>query len=380
MDMLFSRVEPVTRRQPRRFEGLEGSLLMMRERIAEDIYCFSSDVYAQVNAGAVVTPEGTLLIDTLATPGETRGIEDFLEHRLGSRVRYLVNTHYHADHSSGSYLFPGATIVTHALSRGLLDTRGRQGLGMAKAENREFSQVQVVLPEITFAHGTLALQMGKRTMRILALPGHSPDGIGVLVEEDRILFSGDAVMPLPHIRDGDVGTQVRTLRTIASMGLENIVQGHGEVILRGEIDELIGSHITYLERIEREVLAAVRRGWTEMDLQQITIEKCGKSRILLNGLASELHWQNLLALHRRFASGAPPATVSAAPRAASSHSVAGRARRVTASRRSGSSTSRARSSARARHPQSARRKTSARATPARRRAARPKPRAARRAR
>ncbi len=353
---------------------------MMRERIAEDIYCFSSDVYAQVNAGAVVTPEGTLLIDTLATPGEAREIRDFLENRLGSRVRYLVNTHYHADHSSGSFLFPGATIITHALSRGLLDTRGRQGLGMAKAENRDFSQVQVMLPEVTFVRGTLALQMGKRTLRILALPGHSPDGIGVLVEEDRILFSGDAVMPLPHIRDGDLGTQMRTLRTIAGMGLENIVQGHGEVILRGEIDELIGSHITYLERIEREVLAAVRRGWSEMDLQQITIEKCGKSRILLNGLAAELHWQNLLALYRRFAAGGLPATVRAAPRPVSPRSASHRATRPPARTSGRSSTSRARSSARTKRPPASRRKSPARATPARNRAARPKPRAARRAR
>jgi glyoxylase-like metal-dependent hydrolase (beta-lactamase superfamily II) len=293
---------------------------MMRERIAEDIYCFSSDVYAQVNAGAVVTPEGAVLIDTLATPGETHDIREFIETRLGSRVRYVVNTHYHADHSSGSYLFPGATLVAHALSRELLDTRGRQGLGMAKAENRDFSHVQVVLPEITFRQGTIALQMGKRTLRMLMLPGHSADGIGVLVEEDRILFSGDAVMPLPHVRDGNVATQIRTLRAIAAMGLENIVQGHGEVVLRGEIDELIGSHIAYLERVEREVAAAVRRGWTEMDLQQITIEKCGKSRILLNGLAPELHWQNLLTLFRRFSAGelampAIPASRSAAKRA-----------------------------------------------------------------
>jgi glyoxylase-like metal-dependent hydrolase (beta-lactamase superfamily II) len=353
---------------------------MMRERIAEDIYCFMSDVYAQVNAGAVVTPEGTVLIDTLATPGETREIRDFLENRLGSRVRYLVNTHYHADHSSGSFLFPGATLITHALTRGLLDTRGRRGLGMAKSENREFAQVQVVLPEVTFARGTLALQMGKRTLRMLVLPGHSPDGIGVLIEEDRILFSGDAVMPLPHIRDGDVATQVRTLRTIAAMGLENVVQGHGEVILRGEIDEMIGSHITYLERVEREVLAGVRRGWTELDLQQITIEKCGKSRILLNGLAPELHWQNLLALYRRFAGGELPAKTAEAPRAAALRPPSRRAGRAQDATHRRSLTSRAKTSARTKRSKPARRTTPARATSARTRAARPKPRAARRAR
>ncbi len=338
---------------------------MMRERIAEDIYCFSSDVYAQVNAGAVVTPEGAVLIDTLATPGETRGIREFLEGRLGGRVRYVINTHYHADHSSGSYLFPAATLVTHALSRQLLDTRGRQGLGMAKAENRDFSHAQVMLPEVTFAQGSIALQMGKRTMRLLALPGHSADGIGVLVEEDRILFSGDAVMPLPHVRDGEVATQIRTLRAIAAMGLENIVQGHGEVILRGEIDEMIGSHIAYLERVEREVAAAVRRGWTEMDLQQITIEKCGKSRILLNGLAPELHWQNLVTLFRRFSAGELAMPAIPPSRASSNRGRAAKKSAATHSRRA----------APARRAARARTKSTRKAKPVR--AARPRPAAAR---
>jgi glyoxylase-like metal-dependent hydrolase (beta-lactamase superfamily II) len=305
---------------------------MLRERIAEDIYCFSSDVYAQVNAGAVVTSEGTLLIDTLGVPSETREVKEFLESRLGNYVRYVVNTHYHADHSGGTCFFPGATVAAHALCRTMLDTRAREALGSAKSDNRELADIQVVLPSLTFARGSLSLQMGKRTMRMVALPGHSPDGIGVLIEEDRILFSGDAMMPLPHIRDGDVETLVRTLRMISGMGLENIVQGHGEVILRGEIDEMINSHLAYLERVEREVRAAIRRGWSQEDLQPITIEKCGKSRILLNGLAPDLHWQNLVSLYRRFQAEevqvpqAPPVT-RPHPGASAKHQPPGRRKR-----------------------------------------------------
>jgi cyclase len=273
---------------------------MIRERIAEDVYYFSSDIYVQVCAGAVVTPEGTILIDTLALPEETREIRSFLETRLESRVRYVVNTHFHADHTSGSCLFPQAAVVSHELCRSLLETRGRAALAAARATNPALGELEVVLPSITFRRGSATLQLGKRSLRLVHLPGHSPDGIGVLLEEDRILFAGDVVMPLPHVRDGDADRMRQSLKTISGMGLENIVQGHGEVILRGEIDEMITSHLTYLDRIEKEVHAGLRRGWTKDDLEQITIEQCGKSRILLNGLAGELHLQNLGAIYDRY--------------------------------------------------------------------------------
>jgi glyoxylase-like metal-dependent hydrolase (beta-lactamase superfamily II) len=119
------------------------------------------------------------------------------------------------------------------------------------------------------------------------------------LEEERILFAGDAMMPLPYFRDGDMDTLITTLKTINGMGLENIVQGHGDVILRGEIDEMVASHLVYLERIRKEALNAVRWKWTIDDLHQIPIEKCGKSRILLNGLAPDLHYQNLVAVFQK---------------------------------------------------------------------------------
>ena len=60
---------------------------MQRERVADDIYVFTSEVYAQVTAGAVITSEGAIFIDTLVFPEETRNIRNFIEGRLGCPVR-----------------------------------------------------------------------------------------------------------------------------------------------------------------------------------------------------------------------------------------------------------------------------------------------------
>jgi glyoxylase-like metal-dependent hydrolase (beta-lactamase superfamily II) len=272
---------------------------MLRERIAEDVSFFSSDLYAQVCAGVIGTPDGAILIDTLALPSETREIRDFIEQRLNTTVRFVVNTHHHADHCGGNYLFPKAQIISHETCRNLMEMKGRKALEAAKQENRDLVDAQIVPPNLTFREGSLYFLVGKRTIRIFPLPGHTPDGIGVLLEEERILFAGDAMMPLPFFRDGDMDTLIGTLQMINGMGLENIVQGHGDVILRGEIEEMVASHLVYLERIRREAMNAVRWNWSVDDLRQIPIEKCGKSRILLNGLASDLHFQNLTTVFRK---------------------------------------------------------------------------------
>ena len=82
---------------------------MHRERVSENVFWFQSEVYAQVTAGVVVGPQWAVVIDTLALPDETLGMREFIEHELSVPVRYVINTHYHADHAWGNCFFPGAT-------------------------------------------------------------------------------------------------------------------------------------------------------------------------------------------------------------------------------------------------------------------------------
>ena len=272
---------------------------MIRERVADNVYVFTSELYAQVNSGAVIGPDWSVLIDTLAYPEEIAEIKEFVEIRLGTPVRYIINTHYHADHVLGNAAFPGATVIGHRLARELMGTRARAALRAASEENRSLQDVELVLPGIVMESGTMSLRVGKRTLEILALPGHSPDGLGVLVSEDRVLFSGDAMMPIPYFVDGDVEELLASLKRIPRLKLENLVQGHGEVILRGEIQNAIRSNVSYLTAMKRQVARAARRKDPEAALLEITIEECGKARILLGGLAPELHRRNLAALLRQ---------------------------------------------------------------------------------
>ncbi len=269
---------------------------MHRERVSENVFWFQSEVYAQVTAGVVAGPQWAVVIDTLALPDETLTIREFIEHELNVPVRYVINTHYHADHAWGNCFFPGATVIAHTRCRELLEERGIPSLETAKRQNPALRQVKIVLPQMTFVDGDLTLRVGKKNLILSTAFGHSEDGIAVLVEEDRILFAGDSFMPIPHIVDGDVDENIASIKHIAKMGLENIVQGHGDIILRGEIDAAVKENLNYLNAVKKAVKSAARRRNALELLEEIRIEECGKSKVYLGGLAEALHQSNLRAL------------------------------------------------------------------------------------
>ncbi|MEJ2411610.1 MAG: MBL fold metallo-hydrolase [Anaerolineales bacterium] len=273
--------------------------MIHRERVADDVYTFQSDIYAQVNAGAVIGQDWAVVIDTLAFPDETLAIREFIEDELKRKVRYVINTHYHADHSWGNCYFPGAYILSSALCRDLLEEFGKKSLARALESDSTFQKTQIILPHLTLTEGVLELIIGEKTLRFIDLPGHSPDGIGVYIVEDEVLFAGDVWMPIPHIVDGDSEVMRESLRNIGKLTIENVVQGHGEVILRGEVNSSIKDRIHYLDVIDKIVADAALDDFPGEYLKEKTIEECGKSRILLGGAAEEIHQQNLRHLYEK---------------------------------------------------------------------------------
>jgi glyoxylase-like metal-dependent hydrolase (beta-lactamase superfamily II) len=273
--------------------------MIQRERIAENVYAFQSDLYVQVTAGVVVGPEWAVAIDTLAFPEETLAIRDFVEQELKVPIRYVINTHYHADHAWGTCFFPGALVISHSLCRNFLETKSIPALENARSQNVSLRQSKIILPHLTFSEGTLSLKVGKKNLTMLPLPGHTEDGMGIFIEEDRVLFSGDVFMPLPYIVDGDIDQMIDTYKRVANMSLENIVQGHGDVVLRGEIELTIEDHLKYLSTIRKHVRRASRRKYPRDLLETLDVESCGKSRVILGGMAEELHQRNLISLFRK---------------------------------------------------------------------------------
>jgi len=275
---------------------------MLRERVADDIYVFTSDLYVKVTAGVIFASQGVVVIDTLLFLQETSELLDLVRRRSRNGVCYVVNTHSHSDHVYGTYLFDGAEVIGHELCRQTLQKHGEKDLAHAKDRIPELAEVQLRLPSITFTK-ELTLRLGNKTLRLMHTPGTTPDSIVVYAREDKVLFAGDTVMPVPYIVDGDRLELMESLRAIGKLTLDNIVQGHGGVLLRGEIKATLKSSIAYLDTIYEKVRQKVEDGAPRDELRRIGIESCGKSRIPLDGLVENLHQANLEALYDQLISG-----------------------------------------------------------------------------
>ena len=264
---------------------------MQRERISENVYWLQSELYAQVTAGIIVGPQWAIVVDTLALPEETLAMREFIDNELKVPVRYLIDTHSHADHAWGNCFFPEATIIAHTKCAQYLATSGVAALEATKRENPAFANSHIVLPHLTFDDGEITLKVGKKNLIIMLTPGHTDDGISVFVEDDRILFAA--------LSEGNYVDTLATYTKINSLGLENIIQGHGDIILRGEIDEAMHENITYLTKL-KEVgeKARIKRNPGEY-LSTIHVEDCGKSRVYLGGLSENLHKRNLIWIYKQ---------------------------------------------------------------------------------
>ena len=272
---------------------------MLQERVSSDIYVFTSEFYVQATAGLVVTPQGAVVIDTLPLPVESREMVSFIAHRFPAGVRYVILTHYHADHTYGAYLYPDARVIAHTRCRELLATRGQAALARAKAEAPELEEIVLRLPDLTLDEGEASLHVGDKTFRLLWTPGHAEDVLSVFLDEDRVLFAGDTIMPVPVFLDGDPDVLKASLRRLMELPVESVVQGHGEVILRGEVPIVIQRSIDYVEQIQELVARAVKRGRRRESLADIDVEDCGLSRVALDGRAQQFHVANLLFLYDR---------------------------------------------------------------------------------
>ena len=163
----------------------------------------------------------------------------------------MINTISHADHVYGSCFFPEAKLIAHEKCRVMLEEYGVVALAEAKENTPQLREVEIRLPKMVFDEGML-VRLGGKTVHAISSPGPSPEVCVVHVREEKVLFASDLMMPVPLIATpfSDLPAYKESLRNLASYNLETIVQGHGDILLRGEVDSSIEDSIRYLDDIE----------------------------------------------------------------------------------------------------------------------------------
>jgi recombination protein RecT len=138
---------------------------------------------------------------------------------VGDGLRTIVCTHSHPDHS------PGAALLRDAVGRHVPILGLPSGPGA-----REHSHF---VPDRELAHGE-RLAAGDSTLRVVHTPGHAANHLCLVLEEDRLLFSGDHVLngstTVVDPPDGNMGAYLESLERLAQEEVDFILPAHGHVL------------------------------------------------------------------------------------------------------------------------------------------------------
>jgi glyoxylase-like metal-dependent hydrolase (beta-lactamase superfamily II) len=185
----------------------------------------------------VVTNEGVVVIDALASPAQGERLLATVRGASSQPVRWLILTHHHPDHHFGAVVFrrAGARVIAHPDRRTLASEGGEDALiadwvrvvGLDAMRGFEFADV----PDRPVT-GSDTLRLGGRTL-VIAHPGaaHSPGDLTVWLPKERVLFAGDLLIEdgVTMVVDGDSRILLRALAAVDSLRPAVVVPGHGAI-------------------------------------------------------------------------------------------------------------------------------------------------------
>ena len=224
-------------------------------------------------------------------------------------MKYLVHTHWHADHVLGDGEFRISTGFTRAkiaeqtpkglreivekvppITQGMRDRlRGgkrRDGTPYTDADRRsietevqdldlyvsEAALARAVVPDLAF-EDSLLVDLGGREVRVSFLGrGNTAGDTVVFVPDSRVVVTGDLlVLPTPYGHGCYPGEWIETLRKLMASGATTVVPGHGPVLHEWEYAKKL---VALLESLRAQVGEAVRQGATLKEVRErVTLEE-----------------------------------------------------------------------------------------------------------
>lgn len=238
------------------------------EKITDGVYYATANgtMITGSNDVVIVNDDDVMLVDAGTTPAVARALVQDVKLLSDKPVRWVVNTHFHYDHTDGNSVFgPDVQIIGHEYVRQAIvnldvlhrepfktaqanlpgqieslkkqvsaekDAQQRatlqQQLAATEAEQKQFAEIKPTPPTMTYA-SNLTLFRGRREIRLLFLGrGHTPGDTVVFLPKERIVCTGDLMESrLAYMGDGIFDEWVTTLDALKKLDFDTVLPGHG---------------------------------------------------------------------------------------------------------------------------------------------------------
>ncbi len=243
------------------------------KKVGDGVYvAIASDTgKAGSNAGFIIGSNGVVVVDTFQGVAPAQTLLAEIQKLTKLPVRFVVNTHYHLDHTGGNAVFQkaGATILAQRNLRGWLRTENLKFFGANPKPEAKAQVEALVLPDMVYTDA-VDIYLGNRLVQVRYMLGHTGGDSVVTVPDANVVFGGDLIWQkhLPNLIDATTDAWVKSLEDLlAQHPSATFVSGHGDVATPQDVKDFHD----YLVALREAVAKAQGEGKSGQELMNAVL-------------------------------------------------------------------------------------------------------------
>jgi glyoxylase-like metal-dependent hydrolase (beta-lactamase superfamily II) len=243
-------------------------------KITPHVYVIPDEHVPQVpNVGIIVGSKATLIVDPGMGVASGEAIAREVAKVSKNADVYIVNTHFHPEHTTGDAAFPKAKILRAAAQQQDVEEMGMKWVGTFSERSANMAKVlegaTFRKPDEVFEKDK-TLDLGGVRVRMLRLgPGHTRGDTVMYVEGDGVMFSGDLAMrnifPAFSTPQSSARTWLTSLDEMDRFKAARVVPAHGDLTDASVVDAYRG----FLKTLQVRVGELKRDGKTAKETAEL---------------------------------------------------------------------------------------------------------------